>query len=216
MRRVVVLADQPAAAERARLALRAAHDLDVVGRLPCAQSVRASIGLLRPDVVLVDDAGDPGDAVARIRECRDQLRGATILLLSDRMDEASVRRALAAGTDACVCRSAAGSGLGTLIREVADRNVVSALPTASRELTLAGKEELTPREREILTLAADGLTNARIAGHLWVTEQTVKFHLSNAYRKLGVTNRTEASRYVHVPGFAKRLGPRLVPTPPAL
>ena len=60
---------------------------------------------------------------------------------------------------------------------------------------------------------ADGLTNARIGKQLCVTEQTVKFHLSNIYRKLGVSNRTEASRYVHlhVPGLAKRIAPRLVP-----
>ena len=60
---------------------------------------------------------------------------------------------------------------------------------------------------------ADGLTNARIGKQLCVTEQTVKFHLSNIYRKLGVTNRTEASRFVHMhgPSLAKRITPRLVP-----
>jgi DNA-binding NarL/FixJ family response regulator len=57
---------------------------------------------------------------------------------------------------------------------------------------------LTSRELEILRLTAQGLTNGRIARELWVTEQTVKFHLSNTYRKLGVTNRTEASRYAHL------------------
>ena len=55
---------------------------------------------------------------------------------------------------------------------------------------------LTNRELEILRLAAQGMTNGRIARDLWVTEQTVKFHLSNTYRKLGVSNRTEASRYL--------------------
>ncbi|MEA2138219.1 MAG: hypothetical protein QOG56_1369, partial [Solirubrobacteraceae bacterium] len=53
-------------------------------------------------------------------------------------------------------------------------------------------------ELEILRLVASGLSNARIAAQLWVTEQTVKFHLSNTYRKLGVANRTEASRYAHM------------------
>jgi DNA-binding NarL/FixJ family response regulator len=67
---------------------------------------------------------------------------------------------------------------------------------------------LTSREHEILTLAAEGLTNARIAGELQITHQTVKFHLSNAYRKLGAANRTEASRYLH------RRPERLIPAPP--
>ena len=54
------------------------------------------------------------------------------------------------------------------------------------------------RELEILKLVSEGHTNGRIARELWVTEQTVKFHLSNTYRKLGVANRTEASRYAHM------------------
>jgi DNA-binding NarL/FixJ family response regulator len=57
---------------------------------------------------------------------------------------------------------------------------------------------LTRRELEILRAVAEGHTNARIGRDLWVTEQTVKFHLSNIYRKLGVSNRTEASRYALV------------------
>jgi DNA-binding NarL/FixJ family response regulator len=60
---------------------------------------------------------------------------------------------------------------------------------------------LTPRELEILRAAAEGPTNAQIARQLWVTEQTVKFHLSNIYRKLGVSNRTEASRYALMHGL---------------
>ena len=55
------------------------------------------------------------------------------------------------------------------------------------------RPELTARELEILRLVASGNSNRRIAQRLWVTEQTVKFHLSNVYRKLGVANRTEAS-----------------------
>jgi DNA-binding NarL/FixJ family response regulator len=57
---------------------------------------------------------------------------------------------------------------------------------------------LTQRELEILRLAADGHTNDEMAKKLWVTEQTVKFHLSNIYRKLGVANRTQASRWAQL------------------
>jgi DNA-binding NarL/FixJ family response regulator len=60
---------------------------------------------------------------------------------------------------------------------------------------------LTRRELEILRLAAEGHTNAELARMLWVTEQTVKFHLSNVYRKLQVTNRTEASRWAQIHGL---------------
>ena len=63
---------------------------------------------------------------------------------------------------------------------------------------------MTARELEVLRLAADGATNGDIAHKLWVTEQTVKFHLSNVYRKLNVANRTEASRYAHLNGLVGR------------
>ena len=60
---------------------------------------------------------------------------------------------------------------------------------------------LTRREVEILQLVAEGYSNAQLAKMLWVTEQTVKFHLSNIYRKLGVANRTEASRWAQLNGL---------------
>ena len=62
--------------------------------------------------------------------------------------------------------------------------------TASRG---PGGSDLTPREIEVLALAAEGLSNSEIGRNLFVTEQTVKFHLGNIYRKLGVGNRTEAA-----------------------
>jgi DNA-binding CsgD family transcriptional regulator len=61
--------------------------------------------------------------------------------------------------------------------------------------------ELTRREMEILRLVAEGHSNSQLARMLWVTEQTVKFHLSNIYRKLDVANRTEASRWAQLRGL---------------
>ena len=60
---------------------------------------------------------------------------------------------------------------------------------------------LTEREAEILRFVASGATNAEIARQLWITQQTVKFHVSNVYRKLDVANRTEACHYAHVNGL---------------
>ena len=61
--------------------------------------------------------------------------------------------------------------------------------------------DLTKRELEILQLVAEGHSNSQLARMLWVTEQTVKFHLSNIYRKLDVGNRTEASRWAQLNGL---------------
>ena len=65
-------------------------------------------------------------------------------------------------------------------------------------------ETLTKREREILQLVAEGHSNSQLARMLWVTEQTVKFHLSNIYRKLDVANRTEASRWAQLHGLLEQ------------
>jgi DNA-binding CsgD family transcriptional regulator len=65
----------------------------------------------------------------------------------------------------------------------------------------AASHDLTRRELEILCLVAEGHSNSQLARMLWVTEQTVKFHLSNIYRKLGVANRTEASRWAQLNGL---------------
>ena len=67
-----------------------------------------------------------------------------------------------------------------------------------------GAPRLTRREHEILSLVVEGRTNAEIAEVLWVTEQTVKFHLANIYRKLGVANRTQASYRAHGLGIVGR------------
>ena len=73
---------------------------------------------------------------------------------------------------------------------------------SSRPAAVAAEQSpLTSRELEVLQLVAAGATNGEIAQKLWVTEQTVKFHLSNVYRKLEVGNRTEASHYAHVNGL---------------
>ena len=82
------------------------------------------------------------------------------------------------------------------------RRATSCTARARRASSRAAEDcPLTTRELEILRLAAQGYTNGQIARELWVTEQTVKFHLSNTYRKLGVANRTEASRYAYVHGL---------------
>ncbi len=87
--------------------------------------------------------------------------------------------------------------LATLLREIS-RDAIMHLPRRPASKPSRDDCPLTDRELEILRLVAQGYTNGRIARELWVTEQTVKFHLSNTYRKLGVANRTEASRYAHL------------------
>jgi DNA-binding NarL/FixJ family response regulator len=148
-------------------------------------------------VVLVDDMQQREHALARLREVAEDAPDAKALLLTVHMDDEWLDEAFDAGAGAVLSKSVHPVALGTLLREVVQGHVVHR-PRQARANSAAEDCPLTSRELEILRLAAQGYTNGRIARELWVTEQTVKFHLSNTYRKLGVANRTEASRYAHL------------------
>jgi DNA-binding NarL/FixJ family response regulator len=114
------------------------------------------------------------------------------------MDDETLEQVFEAGADAVIAKTVHPVSLGTLLREISRDAVVHLPRRSTRDKTARINCPLTSRELEILRLVAQGYTNGRIARELWVTEQTVKFHLSNTYRKLGVANRTEASRYAYV------------------
>ena len=192
MKRLLIVADHVLVVDAIRLALRQTAGFQVVGFIDGRDDVSARIALLRPDVVVVDDMQDAGHALARLRETAAVAPEAKVVLLSDDMGEDHLEHAFDAGAGAVVSKGVHPVALGTLLREIVQGNVVH-----PRRAAPAVPEDcpLTAREVEILGFAAQGYTNGRIARELWVTEQTVKFHLSNTYRKLGVANRTEATRY---------------------
>jgi DNA-binding NarL/FixJ family response regulator len=134
----------------------------------------------------------------RLGEVAEHAPRAHALLLALDMREDFLAEAFEAGATAVISKTVHPVALGTLVRETTAGTVVHSFTARSR----AARERLddcplTDREREILRLVAAGHTNSDIARLLWVTEPTVKFHLSNTYRKLGVSNRTEASRYAY-------------------
>ena len=204
MKRLVIIADHSLVAHSIRLALKQTVGFQVVGVIDGRASARDALLEMRPDVVLVDDMHDPrvGDArgcdhaLARLRDAGEHVPAAQRLLLTLRMNDSWMNDVFEAGAHAVLSKSMHPVSLGTMLREVVRGNVVHRFE--SRPVAAVLDCPLTLREREILALVAEGATNGQIARMLWVTEQTVKFHLSNTYRKLGVANRTEASHYAHV------------------
>jgi DNA-binding NarL/FixJ family response regulator len=193
----MIVADHSFVVQAIRLALRQTAGFQVVGFFDGRGPVRDALTQLRPDVVLVDDMQETENAVARLREIAEDAPQAKALLLTLRMDSEWLDEAFEAGAHAVVSKTVHPVSLGTLLREISQGNVVHRY---EKRAAAAAEDDcpLTDRELEILRLVAEGYTNGRIARELWVTEQTVKFHLSNTYRKLGVANRTEASRYAHL------------------
>jgi DNA-binding NarL/FixJ family response regulator len=193
----VIVASSPLSGELIRRALGQVMNFRVVicvdGRNSCASAVER----VRPDLVVIDDLASPRGRLLRIREARSAAPGAKILLLTGRMEAGGLGEAAAAGIDAAIAKQLDPGSFGTLIREVAAGNVFHSFePMPAGEPS--SSDGLTARELEILRLVAAGASNGRIARTLWVAEQTVKYHLSNIYRKLGVANRTQASHYAHV------------------
>jgi len=197
MKRLMIVADHSFVVQAIRLALRQTAGFQVVGFFDGRGSVREALIQLRPDVVLVDDMQETENALARLREITAETPDAKSLLLTLRMETDWLDEAFEAGAQAVVSKTVHPVSLGTLLREISHGNVVHRYQP--RVAAMAENDcPLTDRELEILRLVSEGYTNGRIARELWVTEQTVKFHLSNTYRKLGVANRTEASRYAHL------------------
>jgi DNA-binding NarL/FixJ family response regulator len=216
MKRVFIVGSNSFIVHAMGFALEFVPDASVFGVVHGQGRVGEAIRQARPDVVIVDGVHRLQPHAERLPEIREEAPGAMIVLLSGPLDEASLRAALEAGAIVCVSASVPLAQLETPAETAAPRALVAAIarqpiravangtaqePLQHAPLPAAEPNPLTARELEILRAVAEGHTNARIGRLLWVTEQTVKFHLSNIYRKLGVSNRTEASRYALVNGM---------------
>jgi DNA-binding NarL/FixJ family response regulator len=174
--------------------------------------MRASAaGICKTDaeVVLVDECDDLDGVLGLIRAIKERDERIWIVVLAVRMEGDWLKRALEAGASGAISKVIQPAALATLLREAVEGHLVHSPNAVTkrvevREVQCAGESPLTEREREILSRVASGATNGEIARQLWITQQTVKFHLSNIYRKLDLANRTEACHYAHVTGLVAR------------
>ena len=185
--------------------LLSSEPIEVVGRASSLEEAQAEIALLEPDVVVAEIAigGHKADGLAWLRRTAEEFES-TIIVLTACADPDYIDAALAAGAWAYVLKTAHPDDLAITVRQAFEHSIF--LPRTGAARTQPRPEplephDLTQRELEILSLVAEGHSNSQLAKMLWVTEQTVKFHLSNVYRKLEVSNRTEASRWAQVHGL---------------
>jgi DNA-binding NarL/FixJ family response regulator len=161
----------------------------------------------RPDILLTDYSvsDDELDAIECVRRAREVHPDLKTVVLSATDQPQQIQAAFAAGASVFCVKTADQDDLMAGIRQAFEASIYlanSAAASSHREPGVAAETpELTRREFEILQLVAEGHSNSQLAKMLWVTEQTVKFHLSNIYRKLDVANRTEASRWAQIHGL---------------
>jgi DNA-binding NarL/FixJ family response regulator len=190
-------------------------DIDVVGKTTSTAEALSMVEKHSSDLLITELEGPPGDLsglvlIERARAAQPSVRP---IVLSMHTDPQVIDAALVAGASAYVVKTAHPEDLASAVRQAFSHSVYLAGRRAAEPALATGKPreddapDLTRRELEILRLVAEGHSNAQLARMLWVTEQTVKFHLSNIYRKLDVANRTEASRWAQRNGLLQDTQP---------
>jgi DNA-binding NarL/FixJ family response regulator len=181
--------------------------LQVVGKASRSSEALRLIVEQTPDLLITGIRMPEGemDGIALVRESVLRFPQMKAIVLSMFEDSEHVEASFTAGASAYVLKSTHPDDLKSAIRQAFEQSVYFPLDARSHGTPPGGSPPedagLTRRELEILQLVAEGYSNAQLAKMLWVTEQTVKFHLSNIYRKLNVANRTEASRWAQVHGL---------------
>lgn len=183
--------------------IESADDLSVVGEAETAAEALARIPASRPDVAVLDARLPDGSGIDVCREIRSGRPEIRCLILTSYDDNDAIFAAVMAGAAGYVLKEIRGSSLLDAIRKVAagksllDPSVTERLLTQLREGAPRDPklDSLTTREREILTLIADGLTNREIGQRLFLAEKTVKNYVSGMLAKLGMRHRTQAAVY---------------------
>jgi two-component system, NarL family, response regulator DegU len=200
--RVVVADDHPLILQGIRTALAEAEDMEIVGEADSGPKVLSLVRNTQPDFVLMDYTMPQFDGLACLDTLRSRHADVKVAVLSEHQEPEVIEAALRRGACAFVLKSINPSDLAAVIRQVVNRTVFQALDLESNEEEETARASgLTKREVSILQELAGGLSNEAIAKKLWITRETVKFHVRNIYRKLGVSNRTEAARYAYQHGL---------------
>jgi DNA-binding NarL/FixJ family response regulator len=186
--------------------LTAAGDIEVVGTASNGEEAIAAANQLAPDLVLMDLSMPVLDGIEATRRLA-AAAGPSVVVLTSFSDRERILRALDAGAVGYLLKDAEPEELVRGVRAAArgesplDPKAASAVLSARAERKNGGAEDLSPREREVLVLVAEGLPNKLIARRLDISEKTVKAHLTRVFQQIGVTDRTQAALWAERQGL---------------
>jgi len=205
--RVVLVDDHPAMRAGVRGVLEKTPDISVVGEASTGEQALSLLRETAPDIVLLDIGLPDVDGISLLDGIRVACADAKVIMLSCQTDETSIRMAIDGGASGYLTKTAGPHEIVDAVRRVQrgqvaiSADVATHLVSAIRAQRRVGEPTLTAREREVWRVMAQGLSNAEIAQTLFLSEHTVKFHVHNLLRKLGLKSRSEAIAAAHRRGM---------------
>jgi DNA-binding NarL/FixJ family response regulator len=213
--RVLIADDQRVVREGLTMVLGLMPDVEVVGAAADGNEAVALAAELHPDVVLMDLRMPRCDGVEATRLLRDREPGVTVVVLTTYSDDRSVIDALRAGARGYLTKDAAAAEIRRALRQTLEEHAVidpavqhhlidaiAAAPAPRTPVPLDKfPDELTPREAEVLSLIAAGLSNSEIARRLVISEGTVKSHINRLLPKIEARDRAQAVAYAYQRGL---------------
>ena len=195
--RVLITDDHGVVRQGLRMFLSLDPEIEVVGEATNGEEAVALSRELKPDVVLMDLLMPVMDGISATEEIRRDLSDVEVIALTSVLEDASVTGAVRAGAIGYLLKDTEAAELRRAIAAAADGRVHLAPEAAARLMREVrapeSPEVLTARETEVLELLARGHANKQIASTLYVSEKTVKAHVSSILQKLGVRSRTQAA-----------------------
>jgi len=205
--RVLVADDHRLMLAAVRRALAEAEDFEIVGEVSVGSQVVPAARETKPDVVLLDLRMPELDGLACLERLQKHDPTIAVVILSSYSDEAQIEAARQAGALGYVVKTVEPVDLPDVLRKAVSGRAfaVWGAEEPPRAAAAAGPTALSERETVVLQAVSRGLSNREIGRQLWISEQTVKFHLRNVYRKIGISSRTEAARYAYRTGLVGTL-----------
>ncbi|MDO8950067.1 MAG: response regulator transcription factor [Actinomycetota bacterium] len=205
--RVVLVEDHPVMRAGVRSVLGRTMDIEIVGEATTGERGTTLVRELHPDVVILDMGLPDMDGIEVLKFIAETPDPARVIIYSCQSDGTSVGLAMESGASGYLTKSVGPRELVDAVRRVMQGQVPmspeasTGLMKAMRSSAQPGTESLTEREREVWRALADGLSNGEIGRALFISEHTVKSHVHNLLRKLGLHSRAEAICAAHRRGM---------------
>jgi DNA-binding NarL/FixJ family response regulator len=199
--RLLVADDHALTRAGIRHALEERGEFTVVGEADAGPKVVPLVGQTSPDVVLLDTDMPGLDGLTCLERLKARFPDVAVIMLAADATPAQLQAAFARGARGWILKTIDPEELGPAIVHALQASVFVPYGPVNDDSAAARTAGLSPRELDIVRLVGRGYSNKQIAGELWITVQTVKFHLTNIYRKLGLPNRTAAARWAHESGL---------------